>query len=162
MIYEKISKFHNNMGKVTKDGKNPHFKSKYATIEGVLESIAEPLKQSGLSFTQIVDMDHVKTVISEIDGEDKIECKVPLILSKNDMQGLGSAITYARRYGLVAMLGIIQEDDDGNKACELDFNRINKLLEGRDVPKFLEYFKVSKVEQLNATQYQQALTMLMK
>jgi hypothetical protein len=107
-------------------------------------------------------MDHVKTVISEIDGEDKIECKVPLILSKNDMQGLGSAITYARRYGLVSMLGIIQEDDDGNKACELDFNRINRLLEGRDVPKFLEYFKVSKVEQLNATQYNQALTMLMK
>ena len=47
-----------------------------------------------------------------------VECRVPLIIAKNDMQGYGSAVTYARRYGLMGMAGIAPEDDDGNAAAK--------------------------------------------
>jgi hypothetical protein len=46
------------------------------------------------------------------------ECRVPLIVGKNDMQGYGSAVTYARRYGLMGMAGVAPEDDDGNAAAK--------------------------------------------
>ncbi len=48
---------------------------------------------------------------------DELECPVPLIIGKQDMQGLGSAMTYARRYGLMSLAGIAPEDDDGNAAA---------------------------------------------
>ena len=47
-----------------------------------------------------------------------LDCEVPLIIGKNDMQGYGSAVTYARRYGLMTMAGIAPEDDDGNAAAK--------------------------------------------
>ena len=58
---------------------------------------------------------YVKTVFVHASGE-TLECRVPLIVGKNDMQGYGSAVTYARRYGLMAMAGIAPDDDDGNAA----------------------------------------------
>jgi hypothetical protein len=58
----------------------------------------------------------VQTVFLHMSGE-RLECRVPLIIGKNDMQGFGSAVTYARRYGLMAMAGIAPEDDDGNAAA---------------------------------------------
>jgi hypothetical protein len=59
---------------------------------------------------------YVVTIFAHASGA-TIECAVPLIVQKNDMQGLGSAITYARRYGLMGMAGIAPEDDDGNAAA---------------------------------------------
>jgi hypothetical protein len=60
---------------------------------------------------------YVKTIFAHVSGE-TVECRVPLIVSKNDMQGYGSAVTYARRYGLMGMAGIAPEDDDGNAAAK--------------------------------------------
>jgi len=57
----------------------------------------------------------VKTVFIHESGE-TLECTIPLFLGKRDMQGLGSAITYARRQGLMAMSGVAPDDDDGNAA----------------------------------------------
>ena len=117
-IYKCLSKFHEEVGKVSKDSKNPHYKSKYADIDTVLDAIREPLKKAGLCFTQLPQQGGLKTVISTIDGDSSIEGFCEYNLSKNDMQGLGSAITYARRYSLVSMLGLEAEDDDGNKAVQ--------------------------------------------
>lgn len=117
-IYKSLSKFHEEVGKVTKDSTNPHFKSKYADIDTVLDAIREPLKKAGLCFTQLPQQGGLKTIIATIDGDDKIEGFCEYNLSKNDMQGLGSAITYARRYSLVSMLGLEAEDDDGNASVK--------------------------------------------
>ena len=130
-IYQKLSEFQSIVGKLRKDQTNPFFKSKYADINTVLDVIREPLKKVGLIFTQrtdVIDVLHSDGTVSEpvdllrtelinVDTPtDKIKSTVRLVLAKEDMQGLGSAITYARRYALVSMLGLEQEDDDGNRS----------------------------------------------
>lgn len=114
-IYEKLLDFKSKVGAVKKDGNNPFHKSKYATIESVLDTIEKPLKECGLGFIQCPQQDGLKTIVFSNDSDFTIESFVPYI-GATDMQKLGSAITYARRYALVSMFGLEQEDDDGNKA----------------------------------------------
>ena len=125
-IYQKLSEFQSIVGKLRKDQTNPFFKSKYADINTVLDVIREPLKKAGLSFYQTPQIAengdvYLQTTIFDITAKEgqhphKLCGSVKLILAKEDMQGLGSAITYARRYALVSMLGLEQEDDDGNRS----------------------------------------------
>ena len=117
-IYKCLSRFLEEVGKISKDSKNPHYKSKYADIDTVLDAIRVPLQKAGLCFTQLPQQGGLKTIIATVDGDFSIEGFCEYNLSKNDMQGLGSAITYARRYSLVSMLGLEAEDDDGNKAVQ--------------------------------------------
>lgn len=102
-----------------KDGKNPHFKSKYATIEAVWDACRDALNSSGLAVTQTVEVGEygplLKTTLLHVGGQ-IITSECPLLNPKGDMQGLGSAITYARRYSLAALVGVVQEDDDGQSA----------------------------------------------
>lgn len=104
-----------------KDSANPHFKSKYADLASVWDACREALQANGLSvaqYSRVTDSGAVLTTrLLHISGE-SIEGDVPLLNGKGDMQGLGSAMTYARRYGLAAMVGVCPEDDDGNAASE--------------------------------------------
>jgi hypothetical protein len=115
-----LAKAQSEMSKALKDSDNPHFKSKYADLAAVMDACMPALNKYGIAVIQpFVSSDFgnaVKTVLIHEGGE-TLECSIPLILGKNDMQGLGSAITYARRYGLMAMAGIAPEDDDGNAAA---------------------------------------------
>lgn len=106
-----------------KDANNPAFRSKYADLGAVWEAIKQPLQDAGFSVIQSPDFegDHMwlKTTILHVSG-DKIEGRYPLRPSKPDPQGYGSALTYARRYSISAMLGVIaDDDDDGNAASGL-------------------------------------------
>lgn len=107
------------MDAAKKDSTNPFFKNKYADLSSVIEAIKEPLRKNGLSYTQYCehegDQIFLTTELIHSSGQ-WILGKLKLILSKQDMQGLGGAITYARRYSLSAMVGITQDDDDGNTA----------------------------------------------
>jgi hypothetical protein len=104
------------MGSPKKDSANPFFKSKYADLAEVISVVKDPLLKHGNAFLQIVTQDGVETTLIHESGE-FISGTTPVIVAKpNDPQALGSAITYARRYGLQAMLGIPAEDDDGEKA----------------------------------------------
>lgn len=109
------------MGKALKDSSNPAFKSKYADLASVMEACMGALNGNGIAVFQPTFDDergrYVKTILAHISGA-TLECRVPLIVSKNDMQGYGSAVTYARRYGLMSMAGIAPEDDDGNAAVK--------------------------------------------
>lgn len=115
-IYKKLNEFKKSVGAIKKDNTNPHFKNKYASIESVLNTIEKPLLDAGLGFIQCVEDLNLITTIYDTESDSVLTSKIPLILNKNDMQQLGSAITYARRYGLVSMFGLEQEDDDGNLA----------------------------------------------
>jgi hypothetical protein len=110
------------MGKALKQSSNPHFRSKYADLGNVMDACLEPLNKHGIAVIQPTgEGDHgryVKTVLIHGESGETLECEVPLIIGKNDMQGYGSAVTYARRYGLMAMAGIAPEDDDGNAAAK--------------------------------------------
>jgi hypothetical protein len=104
-----------------KDSSNPFFKSKYADLSAIIDAIKEPLNKHGLVFMQIVDMVEgttvVKTILAHESGE-YIGGNIPVVVAKpNDPQALGSAITYAKRYGLQAIVGVpADDDDDGNAA----------------------------------------------
>jgi len=78
-----------------------------------------PFAANGLAFMQTVSDDSafLRTIIVHESGE-SVTLQVPLIITKNDMQGVGSAITYARRYGLAAACGISQTDDDAESCVE--------------------------------------------
>ena len=104
-----------------KDKLNPHFRSKYADLSAVVEAIRKPATDAGLAWTQIMhDADNaarVETVILHSSGE-WLSCGcISVPVSKSDAQGYGSALTYARRYGLSAAFGVAPEDDDGNAAA---------------------------------------------
>ena len=107
------------MAGAKKTAKNPFFKSTYANLEEVIHCIRQPFADNGLSFMQfpLADEDRagVETIILHSSGE-WISNKLMLKCSKVDPQGMGSAITYARRYGLQAAVGLPSEDDDGNAA----------------------------------------------
>jgi hypothetical protein len=109
------------MGRAAKDTNNPHFKSKYADLASVMDACMGPLSKHGISVVQPTfdegDQIYVKTILSHGASETHLECRVPLMLAKRDMQGYGSAVTYARRYGLMGMAGIAADDDDGNAAA---------------------------------------------
>ncbi|WP_171232202.1 ERF family protein [Ruegeria sp. HKCCA4812] len=110
------------MGKALKQSDNPHFRSKYADLGNVMDACMPALNKHGIAVIQPTgEGDHgryVKTILIHSESGDTLECEVPLILQKNDMQGYGSAVTYARRYGLMTMAGIAPEDDDGNAAAK--------------------------------------------
>jgi hypothetical protein len=105
------------VGSVKKTASNPHFRSKYANLEAVMEACSEALDKNGLAIWQSIteEGDRMITRLYHTSGQ-WMEGYTPLIIAKNDMQGLGSAYTYARRYGLMAIMGIAPEDDDGNAA----------------------------------------------
>lgn len=102
---------------LVKNAINPHFRSKYADLGAVLEATMNAFHTNNFAVLQLIGADeHGKFVSTKLQHEtgDSFESKVYLALSKQDMQGLGSAITYARRYGLLGVAGLTAEDDDGN------------------------------------------------
>jgi hypothetical protein len=106
--------------------KNPHYKSNYADLAAVWSVIRKPLSENGLSVVQGAGTTEkgeiaISTRLVHTSGQ-WIESVLTLNPSKDDPQGRGSAITYGRRYGLAAMVGVVaDEDDDANGA--IDHNR---------------------------------------
>lgn len=102
-----------------KDSNNPFYKSKYADLSVVWETIRAPLTKQGLCIIQTTDLIEkgmiLKTILLHASGE-WISSIYPIEPVKRDPQGYGSAITYARRYALMAIVGVAPEDDDGNAA----------------------------------------------
>ncbi len=98
----------------TKESTNPHFRSKYADLETVVNATFPSLVKHGLFVIQTFAGDTLETMLAHESGE-WIKGTQPL-LGKQDPQGIASASTYARRYGLMAILGVAPEDDDGNVA----------------------------------------------
>lgn len=105
-----------------KDKTNPFFKSKYADHAGVWDSCRDLLKDNKLAVSQICGIDangsYLETVLMHESGQ-WISGKYPLRAVKaDDPQALGSAMTYARRYNLAAILGVVTDDDDAEGAME--------------------------------------------
>jgi len=110
------------MGKALKSANNPHFGKRYADLASVVDACMPALNDVGIAVIQpTIDNDagrFVETILIHGQSNETLSCRVPLIVAKNDMQGYGSAVTYARRYGLMSMAGIAPEDDDGDAAAK--------------------------------------------
>ena len=109
-------------GPALKDKTNPAFRSKYADLGACIDAVEDALLANGIAFIQETFEDAtgvtVQTVFLHESGE-AIHCgKLHVPASKQDPQGYGSALTYARRYSLCAACGIAPEDDDGNAASK--------------------------------------------
>ena len=109
-----------------KDAKNPFVGNDYATLNSVMDACKNALVSHGIWLTQLptpapveLGTGHIglETKLIHAESGEWISSTTVIPLPKNDPQGMGSAITYARRYSLCAMLGIITEDDDANAAC---------------------------------------------
>ena len=109
------------MGAAGKDAENPFFSSKYADLSSVLKAIKSPLANNGLSFVQTpIQKENeagVTTRLMHTSGQ-WMESTLWLPVGKPDAQGVGAAITYARRYALQSILGVPAADDDGNSVSE--------------------------------------------
>ena len=114
-IASALAEIHN----ASKDSKNPHFKSSYASLASVIDATKATLAGHGLVVVQAPGWNDgrvtVTTRIVHASGE-WIEATAEAPLPKADPQGVGSAVTYLRRYSLAALCGITQEDDDGETA----------------------------------------------
>jgi len=106
-----------------KDSTNPFFKSKYADLSAVWDDIRKPFADNGISVVQMPcgGVGSV-TVITQLthDSGQWMRSRLTMVPVKHDPQGIGSCITYARRYALAAMAGVYQIDDDGNSGSKPD------------------------------------------
>jgi len=130
--------FQSEVANILKTSDNPYFKSKYAKLEDILNEYRPIWTRHGLSISQHPVTDEtgrigVQTEVYHTSGEYRIFPPFYLTLTKNDPQGGGSAITYARRYSLAGVLGIQQEDDDGEThRTEGRDSKADKLKPARD------------------------------
>lgn len=124
-IYERLAMVRSMVSGVKKTAKNPFFKSSYADLNGVMDSLAPALVECNLIYVQYANRyDGVDVLTTELVNiakpEEKIISHTQLVIPTPDMQKLGGAITYARRYALVSMFGLESIDDDGNVASGKD------------------------------------------
>lgn len=123
MIYAKLLEFQQQGITVEKDGTNPHFKSKYTTLNEVLEKVKKPLNELKVVILQCPGSDPVTqvqglwTYLIDTEDDTRTESFMPYV-DAGTAQKLGSANTYLRRYSLITLLGLEDEDDDGNAASK--------------------------------------------
>jgi hypothetical protein len=165
----------------SKDKNNPAFKSKYADLTSVSDAIKPALVKHGLFYSQITHEQAggvcVETILCHESGESFSFGKLFVPAGKQDAQGYGSALTYARRYSLMTAFGVCPEDDDGNAASQLrkvdpaptgeviskaQVSELQALAGevGADVRKFCGYMKVPSLADLPSNQFARAKSAL--
>ena len=158
----------------SKNSANPHFRSKYADLAEVLNTIRPVFAKHGLSLIQSPGFDgsmvSVTTVLAHQSGG-YMTSTASCVPAKADAQGIGSATTYLRRYGAAAVAGIAQEDDDGNAAAHNKPHAVvtaeqgatlRDMLDatGSDTDKFCAVFGCDSVDALPASKYDNAVAAL--
>ena len=153
-----------------KDSKNPYFKSDYADLTSTWEAARDPLTKNGLAIVQTMepreDQTILVTTLAHKSGQ-WIKSFLPLTIVKKDPQGVGSAITYARRYALSAMLNICPFDDDAESSCGLsdkDVQEIKKYINGNQELQtyFCNRYKTTDLSSINRSQKTEMVQMIKK
>ena len=118
-LFASLAKMQGEVENATKGSLNPHFKSRYADLAEVLNTIRPVMSANGLSVIQSPSFDGVRvsvtTTICHSSGG-YVTGEISCVPAKHDGQGVGAATTYLRRYALAAFAGVAQEDDDGQSA----------------------------------------------
>lgn len=121
-IASALVKAQREFGPALKSSTNPHFRSKYADLSACIEAVIDALNNNGIYLMQLTE-EHdsgvkVSTTFIHESGEQLSGGSLFMPATKHDAQGFGSALSYARRYSLMAACGIAPEDDDGNQATK--------------------------------------------
>ena len=121
-IYAAFVKAQQGFAPALKSSINPHFKSRYADLAACVEAVIDSLNANGIGLVQKSHPDDtgvtIETLFVHTSGESMSGGTLHVPASKHDAQGYGSALSYARRYSLMAACGIAPEDDDGNAATK--------------------------------------------
>ncbi len=125
-IYKKLLEVQKEVGAISKDSKNPFFKSKYFDINQLIEHVQPVLNKHGLVLLQPIEDGKVFSAIYDSESDKFVESSLELP-QLNDPQKLGSCITYYRRYTLASLLGLQAEDDDANLASKKASKPVKKL-----------------------------------
>ena len=115
-VFTALTAAQGEMGPLVKGAVNPHFKSRYATLDDVVNAVRPPLNGNGICFHFETQGGEMVAVLTHGESETSIRCGVPLLVSKNDIQAFKSAATYAKRIGLESVTGIAPADDDDGQA----------------------------------------------
>lgn len=112
-----------NFRPLRKDSRNPHFGNDFASLNAVIDATSEPLHEAGLVLMQFPSQSSagtpaLTTILAHAESGDKLEYTYPLCTAKEDAQAYCGAITYARRAAMKAVLGLQDQDDDGNAASD--------------------------------------------
>jgi len=113
----KLLKFQKTIQAIKKDGNNPHFKSKYATLPQILSEVKPILSDLGLILLQPIKGNQVQTIIIDSESGEHYDSSMDMPTGLTPQQS-GSAITYYRRYLLAGLLSLEIEDDDGHEASK--------------------------------------------
>lgn len=120
-LIEALAKAQGDIDVAVYDSNNPHFKSRYASYEAIRKACVKPLSSNGLAVTHSLMMIDGKrimiTQLSHVSGQ-WMRSALYLPQEKETPQGIGSSITYAKRYSLGALLAISSDEDDDGEACE--------------------------------------------
>lgn len=123
---EALVKWQENKPDIKFDANNPHFKSKYASLAGIIKAIKAPLSECGITYVHTVVGGRIWTLLMHPETEGQLVAERPLPDS-GTIQNEGSVITYQKRYQLAALLGIAgEEDTDGNNATATSLPRATK------------------------------------
>lgn len=165
-----LAKAQGDMKAAAKSKENPFFKSSYADLPAIWEACRDALAKNGLAVVQAPQSDGtaitLETTLVHSSGQ-WMRSRYPVNPTKQDPQGYGSALSYAKRYCLAAMVGVVADDgsdDDGEAASgrngsgKLDaaqLQNVRDLIErsGSDVEKLCKYFKVSALPDLTVADY---------
>lgn len=119
-LFAALSAAQGEIENATKNAKNPHFRSQYADLAEILNTVRPIFAKHGLTITQSPSYDGSFASVTTVIGHESggyIYGMASCVPAKSDAQGIGSATTYLRRYSAAGMAGIAQEDDDGNSAA---------------------------------------------
>lgn len=126
-LYKALAAAQSVLGRADKDGKNPHYRSRYATLTSVIEAVRPVFAEHGLSIQQhphFADgMVSLTTVIGHTSGQwTRSVASVP-IGKRADSHAFGSCVSYLRRYSLASVACLVQDDDDGNQVAHIQQRR---------------------------------------
>ncbi|MCD1627040.1 ERF family protein [Seohaeicola saemankumensis] len=116
-IHSKLLEFQKLNISIKKSKENPHFKNKYADLSEIISKVRPALNQVGIVLIQLPGEAGLTTILQDAEGDTCVTGFLPYI-GATDAQKLGSNLTYLRRYSLVTLLGLEDDDDDGTKAVE--------------------------------------------
>ena len=174
-----LAKAQGELKHASKDSVNPHFRSKYADLASVWEACREALSSNGLAVVQFPsdftnNVMSLTTRITHSSGE-WLEQTMTAPVSKPDPQGIGSCLTYMRRYALAAVVGVYQDDDDANSASmapkerpatltDEEINRIKLLAVSTqtDTAKIAQYYGKKELHEVERLHYPKIIESLEK
>lgn len=116
-LTKKLLLFQAKVNAIKKDGKNPHFKNSYTTINEILSEVKPLLTELGLVLTQPIKDNKVVTVVKDSESGEQISSELEIPANLNAQQ-IGGCITYFRRYTLTCLLALESTDDDGTEAVK--------------------------------------------